>query len=144
MLKPSLPNINKRIFMFWAKRSYWVRRWNRFWPAIRRTCRSQAGRCYLSTKLTQGKQQHWLPQHKQFFESNRKLHEVVTLSVHFPGLSPYIRENERGRWRCADAEGFAAGLCAVRGCMHALSTVNCMSHDSTDRQLTSVGLFFKI
>lgn len=77
------------------------------------TCRSQAGGCYLSAQLTLGKPQHWLPQHKQFVESNRKLHEVVTLSVHFPGISLYICENEKRNGRCADAEVFAAGLRAA-------------------------------
>lgn len=51
-----------------------------------------------------------LSQHRQFVESNGKLHEVATLPEHFPGVSPYIGENEKGGWHsagqmCVDAKG---------------------------------------
>lgn len=50
----------------------------------------------------------WLSQHRQFVESDGKLHGVVTLSEQFPGISPYISENGRGErcivgQRCVDA-----------------------------------------
>lgn len=121
VLKQSLPTINKCLFWFWVNRSCRAGRWSHLWLPSRRTCRSQAGGCYLSAQLTLGKPQHWLPQHKQFVESNRKLHEVVTLSVHFPGISLYICENEKRNGRCADAEVFAAGLRAAWECTHLLS-----------------------
>lgn len=62
---------------------------------------------------TLGKQQRWLAQHKQFVESNRKLHEVATLSEHFPGISPYPRENERGKLpRCGSEVCWSSSLCS--------------------------------
>lgn len=47
-------------------------------------------------------------QHRQFVESETKLHGVMALSTRFPGISPYISENGRGGevvgQRCVDAK----------------------------------------
>lgn len=53
-------------------------------PAIPRREGAISRRGWLCDTL--GKQQRRLTQHKQFVESNRKLHGVVTLSERFPRI----------------------------------------------------------
>lgn len=91
---------------------------------------------------TLGKQQRWLAQHKQFVESNRKLHEVATLSEHFPGISPYPREKERGkRPRCGSEVCRSSSLCSWSSChqrTHAHTSCSFKSKARTGRHQLSL------
>lgn len=110
-------------------------------PAIPR--REGAISRHGSLRDTLGKQQRWLAQHKQFVESNRKLHEVATLSEHFPGISPYPRVNERGkRPRCGSEECWGSSLCSWSPCHQRTRAPTSCSFESKTRtgrlQLSSV------
>lgn len=85
---------------------------------------------------TLGKQQRRLTQHKQFVESNRKLHGVVTLSERFPRILPL----PTWKWdrRCAQVQAFAAGLLCLER-MHAHAS--CCFKSNTRHPISVVWLF---